>query len=133
MVQLRWFYGGERTFLFIQLRCFDRVYLSGSAMVQLRRFLLREIGLSVQTTAMLLPRMRKHARQVRERRFERSYNCDGAMVLPREKERFCSYHCDGQLRCFYGGKKNVSVHTTAMANCDGFLEEANSISFDDIS
>jgi hypothetical protein len=26
--------------------------------------------------------------------------------------------------------KNVSVHTTAMANCDGFLEEANSISFD---
>nr|KUM46611.1 hypothetical protein ABT39_MTgene1713 [Picea glauca] len=47
MVQLRWFYGGERTFLFIQLRCFYRVYLSGSAMVQLRRFLLREIGLSV--------------------------------------------------------------------------------------
>nr|QHR86513.1 hypothetical protein Q903MT_gene515 [Picea sitchensis] len=42
-----------------ELRCFYRVYLSVSvhttAMVQLRWFLLREIGLSVQTTAMLLP------------------------------------------------------------------------------
>jgi len=39
--------------------------------------LLREIGFSVHTTAMA--------------------NSDGptAMVLPREKELFCSYHCDG--------------------------------------
>jgi hypothetical protein len=57
-----------------QLRCFYRVDLSFSvhttAMVQLRWFWLREIGFSVHTTAkancdgptaMLLPRMRKHA------------------------------------------------------------------------
>nr|QHR87365.1 hypothetical protein Q903MT_gene1375 [Picea sitchensis]QHR90900.1 hypothetical protein Q903MT_gene4927 [Picea sitchensis] len=26
-----------------------------------------------------------------------------AMLLRREKERFCSYHCDGQLRWFLRG------------------------------
>jgi hypothetical protein len=26
------------------------------------------------------------------------------------------------VRWFYRGKKNVSVHTTAMANCDAFTE-----------
>jgi hypothetical protein len=59
----------------VQLRCFYRVdlsfYVHTTARVQLRWFWLREIGFSVHTTtkancdgptAMLLPRMRKHAR-----------------------------------------------------------------------
>ena len=37
------------------------------------------------------------------------------------------------LRWFWLREIGFSAQTTAMANCDGFLEEANSISFDNIS
>ena len=66
----------------VQLRCFYRVDLSFSvlttARVQLRWFDRGKKHVSVHTTAM--------------------DNCD---AFTEGKERFCSYHCDGQLRWFY--------------------------------
>nr|KUM51361.1 hypothetical protein ABT39_MTgene1208 [Picea glauca] len=72
-----------------------------------------------------------------------------AMLLPREKERFCSYHCPLAIRghpiqlkdAFTEGKRTFLFIPLPLSyqgapystKGDGFLEEANSISFDDIS
>nr|KUM46612.1 hypothetical protein ABT39_MTgene1714 [Picea glauca] len=58
-------------------------------------------------------------------------------VRERGFKRFCSYHCDGQLRCFYRGDLSVSVLTTAMVfqrekiisgNTSAMVEEIEPIS-----
>nr|KUM47508.1 hypothetical protein ABT39_MTgene5694 [Picea glauca] len=46
------------------------------------------------------------------------------MLLPSLFELFCSYNCDGPTAMVLRRGKNVSVHTTAMANCDAFTEDA---------